>query len=150
MPLMARTEAGLPDIRNVVRDATEKGRYTVVWELVPRMGNFLSMRGYRHEALGWLKKAGLIACSLHRPLGQAADASLEPTIGRRAPGGRHAPRSGTACGYWPSACVMAASTCRTCCPTDGSSRACKAPPPCKMIWVCYRYIICSTSLLYVQ
>ena len=59
MPLMARTEAGLPDIRNVVRDATEKGRYTVVWELVSRMGNFLSMRGYRHEALGWLKKAGL-------------------------------------------------------------------------------------------
>jgi predicted ATPase/tetratricopeptide (TPR) repeat protein len=54
-----RVQASYPDIRSVIRHALDRGEFPAVWALFAQMNSFLLLRGYRGEALDWLKKSGL-------------------------------------------------------------------------------------------
>jgi tetratricopeptide (TPR) repeat protein len=54
-----RVEAGYPDLRSVIRHALDQGEFPVVWSLIAQMNSFLLLRGYRGEALEWLRRSGL-------------------------------------------------------------------------------------------
>lgn len=54
-----RVEASYPDIRNVVLHALDQREFPIVWALIAQMNSFLLLRGYRGEALEWLRTSGL-------------------------------------------------------------------------------------------
>jgi tetratricopeptide (TPR) repeat protein len=59
MAWMDRVEASYPDLRAVVRDAMDRGDVPTVWSLIAHLNTFWLLRGYRGEALDWLRKTGL-------------------------------------------------------------------------------------------
>lgn len=54
-----RTEASYPDLRNVIRHALDQGEVHIAWAIIAQMNSFLLLRGYRGEALEWLRGSGL-------------------------------------------------------------------------------------------
>lgn len=54
-----RTEASYPELRSVIRHALDQGEFPVAWALIAQMNTFLLLRGYRGEALEWLRAGGL-------------------------------------------------------------------------------------------
>lgn len=59
IPWMDRVETSYPDLRAVVRDAMDRGDVPTVWTLTAHLNTFWLLRGYRGEALEWLRKTGL-------------------------------------------------------------------------------------------
>lgn len=59
MPWMDRVEASYPDLRAIVRDAMDRNDVPTVWTLIAHLNTFWLLRGYRGEALDWLRTTGL-------------------------------------------------------------------------------------------
>lgn len=61
IPWMDRVEEGYADLRTVIRAAMDRGDVPTVWTLVAHLNTFWLLRGYRGEALDWLRSTGLDA-----------------------------------------------------------------------------------------
>ncbi|MEO8588976.1 MAG: DUF4062 domain-containing protein [Flavobacteriales bacterium] len=56
---MDQVEVSYLDLRNLIRDALDRGDVATVWLLVAHLNTFWLLRGYRGEALEWLRATGL-------------------------------------------------------------------------------------------
>lgn len=61
IPWMDRVEESYTDLRTVIRTAMDRGDVPTVWTLVAHLNTFWLLRGYRGEALDWLRATGLDA-----------------------------------------------------------------------------------------
>jgi len=56
---MDHVEVSYLDLRNVIRNALDRGDVATVWMLIAQLNTFWLLRGYRGEALEWLRATGL-------------------------------------------------------------------------------------------
>ncbi|MEO8066474.1 MAG: DUF4062 domain-containing protein [Flavobacteriales bacterium] len=56
---MDQVEVSYPDLRAVIRAALDRGDVPTAWHLVAQMNTFWLLRGYRGEAMEWLRSTGI-------------------------------------------------------------------------------------------
>lgn len=59
MEWMDQVEVSYLDLRNLIRDALDRGDIPTVWMFIAQLNTFWLLRGYRGEALDWLRATGL-------------------------------------------------------------------------------------------
>lgn len=52
-------EVNYPDLRALIRDAIDRHDVIATWTLIAHMNTFWLLRGYRSEAMDWLRRTGL-------------------------------------------------------------------------------------------
>lgn len=56
---MDEVEVSYLDLRNLIREALDRGDVITVWMLIAQLNSFWLLRGYRGEAMEWLRATGL-------------------------------------------------------------------------------------------